>query len=126
MPEAVENGDADGRSGLPPLAPQRSALTSRMTARRDSNSELSPRPASGDFRLSLPEVAASTVTEYGTPNFDAFSSVPVGTPFGYLVNDASERRAPREQEVSNGSQPSFGSLAFHSQNSADDLVLAQY
>lgn len=100
MPEPLENGDTTGRSGLPPLGTQRSALTSRIAlSRSDSITELSPRPASGDFRLNLPEAATSTVTDYGTPNFEAFSSVPVGTPFGYLVHDAVERRPSREYEV---------------------------
>ena len=100
MPEPFENGDVAGRSGLPPLGTQRSALTSRIAlSRSDSITELSPRPASGDFRLNLPEAATSTVTDYGTPNFEAFSSVRVGTPFGYLVNNASERRPSREYEV---------------------------
>ncbi|KAK9847078.1 hypothetical protein WJX84_002130 [Apatococcus fuscideae] len=99
MPNSFDNGESDGRTGLPPLGTQRSALTSRIASRRsDSINELSPRPASGDFRLSLPEAQPTTVTDYGTPNFGAFSSVPVGTPFGYLVSDALEPRPSREYE----------------------------
>ena len=99
MSDSFDNGELNSRPGLPPLGPQRSALTSRIASRRSEVNELSPRPASGDFRINLPEAPPSTVTDYGTPNFEAFSSVPVGTPFGYLVNDALERRPSREYEV---------------------------
>ncbi len=101
MPEPADAEDTYTSSALPPLGAQRSALSARIAARRsESNADISPRPASGDFRISLSQEAlAPTVTEYGTPNFSAFGAVPMGTPFGYLVSDANERRSSAEQEV---------------------------